>query len=425
MSRTRYYPSAGCYAALRMDPVATVASASGIDKVAIDAARAIQPKTYLVYIDQDITLPHPSLPWFCYSVMPVAPCLRPADPARKVKPTMCVPIAPNNTHPDARAPIHTAPSFPFANCYHWDSTALTVRIRAAARGWNQDEATTLPTNEHSQMLSYFSADNGVPRLDPDAMLRMEAEMLAEKERVSLALAALPPLPPPPPPPVIPDSEFPGVVSFVNQPIPPQVPHPRYWPFWGPSDSSSMTGTGDAGESAPGGTASTVNTSVDSFAESLRALKTTTGLQALRAQVKADAALFPVVDLWYDLTAHLAQDEIPDPLDFFRERRQIVKIIKEARKRPRRPTAPIEPDEPEAVEPAIIEPTIIAAALDEPAQSLPVSPTESESSNVQAAPEPVKAKPRRIRPRKNLRQMRERVDKLFDRATRPIRSRFPF
>ncbi|TFK94032.1 hypothetical protein K466DRAFT_471571, partial [Polyporus arcularius HHB13444] len=127
-----YYPSQGRYAALRMDPLATVSGVQGADDEALQAARAIQPKTYLVYIKMDVTLPHPSNPWFCYSVMPVAASLRPADPARDIEPGMCLPIAPNDNHPDGRAPIiHTEPPFPFANCYHWDSTALTVRVRAA------------------------------------------------------------------------------------------------------------------------------------------------------------------------------------------------------------------------------------------------------------------------------------------------------
>ena len=31
----------------------------------------------------------------------------------------------------------------------------------------------------------------------------------------------------------------------------------------------------------------------------------------------------VIDLWYDLTAHLAQDEIPSPDDSYRECHEII------------------------------------------------------------------------------------------------------
>lgn len=45
-----YYPSLRTYAALRMDAVATVSSVPGADEEALEAARAIRQKTYLVYI---------------------------------------------------------------------------------------------------------------------------------------------------------------------------------------------------------------------------------------------------------------------------------------------------------------------------------------------------------------------------------------
>ncbi|TFK90275.1 hypothetical protein K466DRAFT_473448, partial [Polyporus arcularius HHB13444] len=70
----------------------------------------------------------------------------------------CVPIAPNTIHPEARIPIKTQPSFPFSNCYHWDDTALTVRVRVRPKGWDPEEATTLPSQEQSRLTSYFSED---------------------------------------------------------------------------------------------------------------------------------------------------------------------------------------------------------------------------------------------------------------------------
>ncbi|KAI0714312.1 hypothetical protein C8T65DRAFT_828831 [Cerioporus squamosus] len=57
----------------------------------------------------------------------------------------------------------------------------------------------------------------------------------------------------------------------------------------------------------------------------------------------------------------------------------------------------------------------------------VSPPQSEGGHEEQADSdaPLKTKPRRLRPRKNLRQLRQRVVKIVDRAANPIRSRFPF
>ncbi|KAI0365071.1 hypothetical protein BV20DRAFT_903734, partial [Pilatotrama ljubarskyi] len=46
----------------------------------------------------------------------------------------------------------------------------------------------------------------------------------------------------------------------------------------------------------------------------------------------DVACVPLVDLWLDLTDHLKEEDIPNPLGLLEERDAIVKIIRDARSR---------------------------------------------------------------------------------------------
>ncbi|RPD57864.1 hypothetical protein L226DRAFT_494867 [Lentinus tigrinus ALCF2SS1-7] len=473
-----YNPSLHKYAALRMDPVATVGAVSGADKQALDAARAIQPKTYLVYIDKSVIPADSSRPWGCYSVMPVASSLRPADEEHRDKPTIGpLPIAPNADHLLARVPLETKPAFPFYNCYHWDRTALTVRVRAHPSGWDEHAATALC--DPGQLASYFSSDDkAAPK--SARQLRFEAGMAANKWIEAPLVGTIPPPNNPDGTPTHP-SAYPDRWNM-DQPLFLVVggsfpEHPSEWPqgtpFTQPTlsyahqttpqstriaatrrDNEPSASTSESGEAdtRSGGSRSTANTSVDSFAESLHVLQAVTALPDLREQAE-DADLLPVVDMWYELTAHLAQGEIPSPLDFYRERHEIVKIVREARKRAadRQPDTPaaaatVVPAEyaesPQPAELQLVEPTESAGpsrpadyaqptGLAKPVQAEHATlddPAHSQSDHEEAGLEPRKPKPRRVRPLKNLRQLRQRALNLLERAAtaaRPMRSRFAF
>ncbi|KAI0327910.1 hypothetical protein GY45DRAFT_1372775 [Cubamyces sp. BRFM 1775] len=43
----------------------------------------------------------------------------------------------------------------------------------------------------------------------------------------------------------------------------------------------------------------------------------------------DVELFPLVDLWFELTDHLKQEDIPNPMELYKERDEIVRIIEDA------------------------------------------------------------------------------------------------
>ena len=40
----------------------------------------------------------------------------------------------------------------------------------------------------------------------------------------------------------------------------------------------------------------------------------------------DTELFPLVDLWFELTDRLKQEDIPDPMELYRERDEVVKCV---------------------------------------------------------------------------------------------------
>ena len=71
---------------------------------------------------------------------------------------MCVPIYPNETHPTGRAPVHTKPAFPFSNCYHWAFYDVDVRVRATQDGWNSEGGVRLPPKDEISMEMCWASD---------------------------------------------------------------------------------------------------------------------------------------------------------------------------------------------------------------------------------------------------------------------------
>ncbi|EIW54182.1 uncharacterized protein TRAVEDRAFT_23360 [Trametes versicolor FP-101664 SS1] len=56
------------------------------------------------------------------------------------------------------------------------------------------------------------------------------------------------------------------------------------------------------------------------------------LMGIFAGPNQDVGVLPLVDLWLDLADNLKQEDIPDPLEFLKERDAIVSIIQAARER---------------------------------------------------------------------------------------------
>ncbi|RPD68994.1 hypothetical protein L226DRAFT_540163 [Lentinus tigrinus ALCF2SS1-7] len=152
------------YAAIRIDPIATV---EGYDYPDIqETARNLKTKTYLVFIDEALQVTFPDSPWFGYCVIPVAPCLRPPYEERGVRPDMCIPICPNKALPLGRDGLETQPTFPFDNCYHWSDPCcqMDVRVRASPDGFDDDTSIKLPPAQRIRMSRFIREDRARMRL---------------------------------------------------------------------------------------------------------------------------------------------------------------------------------------------------------------------------------------------------------------------
>ncbi|EIW54207.1 uncharacterized protein TRAVEDRAFT_132815, partial [Trametes versicolor FP-101664 SS1] len=112
-----FSPNAPCYAVIRMDPVAMVKKLD--DPEALAAARAMTPRSYVVYLTHEPELPFPNKPWYRYELNIIAPSLCEDDAAKGITADMCTPIFPNDKHPAGREPLRPEKPFPYTNCYHW------------------------------------------------------------------------------------------------------------------------------------------------------------------------------------------------------------------------------------------------------------------------------------------------------------------
>ncbi|KAI0690781.1 hypothetical protein C8T65DRAFT_527480, partial [Cerioporus squamosus] len=130
-----FAPSPLDYAAIRLDPVAMVKHLG--DPLALEAARNIDPKTYLVHLSWDTAFPFPGKPWYGFTASLVGPSLRVPDEGQCISADMCIPIFPNTAHPLGREPLRPMPrTFPYDNCYHWSLTDMKIRVVASPEGFD-------------------------------------------------------------------------------------------------------------------------------------------------------------------------------------------------------------------------------------------------------------------------------------------------
>ncbi|KAI0774883.1 hypothetical protein BD413DRAFT_472104, partial [Trametes elegans] len=161
---------AGAYAAVRMAPVAMTRHLD--DPHALSAARALRPKTFLVYVESELDPPNADTspgdaPPRRVRLSPIAPCLRAREsawPGATVD--MCVPVFPNAYHPTRRAPLRPAPPgrFPYDNCYHWAGVALDVRVLAVESVVGEGDVVRLSEEERREMERHWAADRDALRV---------------------------------------------------------------------------------------------------------------------------------------------------------------------------------------------------------------------------------------------------------------------
>ncbi|RDX48679.1 hypothetical protein OH76DRAFT_1483764 [Lentinus brumalis] len=272
------FPPPFTYAVIRMDPVTMVKDLGLDDPATLAEVEGMSPKKYLVYIEWPGELPMPDSRWCKYDINPIGTTLRPADERNGITPDMVLPISPNAKHEHGPEPVQPTPSFPFSNCYHWYFNTLRARVRVHKEGYDQSS-------------SIFMSSLAVNRRFEDAYHRSIA-LLNKRGETST-------------------SDTPATSSLSTSDL----------------DLNSCE--------------------MQTISELYRRLAVKHGLLtsmspgdgALDSDDDSDSddlfgwdpdpatALLPLVDAWLEIEQHLSEDEIPSPVDFDAEIREVVAIIK--------------------------------------------------------------------------------------------------
>ncbi|KAI0774881.1 hypothetical protein BD413DRAFT_537350 [Trametes elegans] len=299
-----FCPPARRFAVIQMDPVRMVQPLD--DPIALAAAQELRTKKYLVYLRQPLELPTPSKPWFRYEVIPIATTLRPEDQEKGITPDMVIPISSNADHPRGRAPIQTETPFPFPNCFHWIDNHLVVRVRRKEERYDDVRAVTVSLKQDITLERPFAEDYA--RINA-----FHAERLAAAEEHTPRL--------PDGSPVAQskrdhdDDDADRRSAYTNSDVD-TLPDGSNDD---PSASESMPPTTPQSSLAP------ASASADSVDAVLK-------MDFFGAHTDDTAELIPLVDLWFELTDHLNPETIPSPLNLYREREAVMRIIHDARER---------------------------------------------------------------------------------------------
>ncbi|KAI0669541.1 hypothetical protein C8Q78DRAFT_992654 [Trametes maxima] len=285
----RICPGASQYAVMRMDPVAMVEHFGDRDAT-LEAQRLI-PNKYLVYLDNALDLPFPKSAWFRFQVSPIGTTLRPEETSRGITEDMAIPIYPNERHPRGRTPVHTESPFPFRNCYHWVDTQATVRVRRHPDMYDESNAVKVSSLEHIRMEKAFCED--CDRIDDFAEAQeREASVSPSHSRSRRSYS-----------PSSQDSRLSDRSC---------VPSDR-------SDSSGSSTSEDADDSS-------TDTNSDNERRGEWTLDDIYRLDVFNLSQDMDDEFFPLVDLWFELEAHLSEETIPSPNEFDEERKAIARLV---------------------------------------------------------------------------------------------------
>ncbi|KAL7277677.1 hypothetical protein ACG7TL_008608 [Trametes sanguinea] len=285
-----YSPSPGTYVVIRLNPVEMVRHLD--DPVALAEAQAMRTKSHLVILEMELALPFPNRPWYRFDVHSIAPCLRDEVPQKGLTSDMCIPIFPNTSHPNGRAPVHPEPEglFPYTNCYHWyQPIETTVRVRARPEEFDETNAVSLSAFTLTRMdFSSWEEDCTKMCANLDAL---EAAALTSQIRTATQSTTL------------------------SCPIPSAVggtAHDSY--------TKRVLRTGD-GTSTYSGSGSTRTVDSDNYSDySGDFLGPINPFSA----PDEDVELVPLVDVWVsELADHLKQEDIPHPSELVAEVEQLT------------------------------------------------------------------------------------------------------
>lgn len=226
-------------------------------------------------------------------VSPIAPCLGPTDEKTGMTADMCIPIYPNTDHPTARSSVHTEPEFPYNNCYHWSRAQLNVRIRCPPELFDIDHAIKLPVTSkmelfHLRSIDYhrmeeFEKQHQIPASGAQAVAsptRLTAENLSTHDIAE---------------------------TFAVECAPdPQVNEEGRQPSSAKETSSDVSGN----------SSNSVNEIVSELV----------GMGIFGGDPNTDMELYPVVDIWFNLTSHLREEDIPNPIALYRECEKVAAYV---------------------------------------------------------------------------------------------------
>ncbi len=252
-------------------------------------------------------LPLPGMRWCRYSVEPIGATLRTPIQEQGITSDMVIPIAPNDSHPRGRIPVHPSPSFPFANCFHWIESNVTVRIRVQEDGFVHDRAVSLSAEEHVALMRRFEEDYeriGNFYAEQEARLHhcsLDNPQNAKTQTTAASGGA---------------QQFTQGVSDEHL----SAAYLRYAREEGMLTSILMSDSSAGwefesdlgrGSSINGAPASPTSASDDEFVDVFgRAPDPTTGL-------------IPLVDAWMDIDQHLSADSIPSPEELENEVEEMI------------------------------------------------------------------------------------------------------
>ena len=231
----------------------------------------------------------PDSRWCRYQVMPVATTLRPPIPEEGITSSMVMPISPNTEHLRRRRPIFSNPPFPFTNCFFWYQSDMSLRVRAERGLYDNDRAFVVDGLQHVHLMGSFSDDCA------------QISELFERQGP------------------LPDSTVRAPSPSRNRPVidmPLQPPPLRDFAHGEEKNertrSNDSIGRGVDGVDGDG-------SSLPSFPPSIEAVVT---MNLFGWEYDPTFQYIPFVNLWLDIDQHLSEDNIPNPVELWKEQEAI-------------------------------------------------------------------------------------------------------
>ncbi|OJT05252.1 hypothetical protein TRAPUB_3959 [Trametes pubescens] len=334
-----FFPLPGSYAVIEIDVEKTLQPLN--DPLACAAGALIKTTKCIVYLDMVLRLPLPHDTHFKYMACIIGPGLRPAHPELCITPDMCLPIRPNTRHPVAdRESLRSDPPFPFGNCYHWfgPDMWLDVRIVNDGRDYGVGPKTVLPPDQHVKMVSIQDLDmwrSSCARKERDgAQPLADASQAEERDFQPPSMDsmrrersyAMRPAQSPPPATTAENSRYVEADGYASQELE-ACRHPCEF---------------------CGGVCRADDDSENSDEDSLRSSESLSSEESCDCDCTEDLDdmgifglngdpqdyLVPVMKVSLDIGAQYFKDDsdVPDPMEFIRQRDALVRIIKESKLR---------------------------------------------------------------------------------------------